>query len=167
MDGQGETIIDFICNKMKPRIFRKAIRECRWLTEAEVRKTWIEAGDEPNNTSGYVSCDIANKHSMLYPGLSRDTGGEILGLIQDGTFTRNIGNVGEYKNKTFTTTPVRGLIDSSSFAKDGLFCEYAYTLDLDENTLTVNGETLTFKRIKTLGVKDSIKEFKKLLNKDE
>jgi hypothetical protein len=31
----------------------------------------------------------------------------------------------------------------------------------------VNGATLTFKRITQLGVKDAIKEFKKLLKKDE
>jgi hypothetical protein len=64
-----------------------------------------------------VGMDVSNRHSREYPGLSRDTGAEILNLIQKGT--------------------VRELYDDTSFAGDSLFCEYAYVLDLDNKVLEI------------------------------
>ena len=52
----------------------------------------------------------------MYPSLSRDTGAKILDIIYDST--------GEVP-----------LIDNKSFLDDGLFCEYAYVINFDENAL--------------------------------
>jgi len=52
-----------------------------------------------------------------YPHLSRDAGGGILEMV--------------YKKKLL------GLTNSEEFAADGLFCEWAYVIDLDKRTLEV------------------------------
>ena len=139
LKGQGKTVIDFIAKKMKLAKFKKAIKECRWLTDAENRQTWVEAGDVPNNKSGMVNMEVADKHSAMYPGLSRDRGAQILTLIQDGTYTRTVRNekTRKFGEKKFTVEPVRGLVNSESFAADSLFCEYAYVLDLDKKMLEI------------------------------
>lgn len=56
--------------------------------------------------------------AKYYPELNRDTGGEILSLIL-------------FKNKTV-------LQNSLEFANDSLFCEWAYVIDLDQNTFEVH-----------------------------
>ncbi len=61
---------------------------------------------------------IAKQFSKNHPSLSRDTGGEILSLIQDS-------------NKPL---PVRVY---KEFAADSLFCEWAYVVDFDKNTFEV------------------------------
>lgn len=55
------------------------------------------------------------KTNVLRPELNRGTGAEILNLVMEGKATQ--------------------LFDQLSFASDGLFCEYAYVLDLDEDRL--------------------------------
>lgn len=69
-----------------------------------------------------------------YPHLSRDRGANILNLIHS------------------ESTKIDFLVDSSEFIKDGLFCEWAYIIDLDKNTLDVySGST---KPIKTYLISD-------------
>lgn len=55
---------------------------------------------------------------QLYPSMSRDTGGDILELIQESS----------------EPLPLRLDVD---FAADSLFCEYAYVVDFDKNTFEV------------------------------
>jgi hypothetical protein len=57
-----------------------------------------------------------------YPELSRDTSAELLPLILQSS---------EQNNR-----PIK-LINHIEFAKDSLFCEWAYVIDLDKNTLEV------------------------------
>ena len=63
---------------------------------------------------------IDKKHGTewkrYYPQLSRDVGSDILKMVYEGTTE---------------------LYDSSDFANDSLFCEYAYVIDLDNNVLEV------------------------------
>lgn len=56
--------------------------------------------------------------SALYPSLSRDTGSDIFGLIQNSN----------------EPVPVQLSI---KFAADSLFCEYAYVVDFDKGTFEV------------------------------
>lgn len=64
--------------------------------------------------------EIDSKHGAdwinIYPHLSRDVGGEILQAIMDGA---------------------KELKNSISFAGESLFCEYAYVIDLDNDTFEV------------------------------
>ena len=57
--------------------------------------------------------------------LSRDTGAGILQLVADAT----------------AEDPIQ-LVLQLDFVKDGLFCEYAYVLDLDKNVLEVYGGSI-------------------------
>jgi len=100
----------------------------------------IEAGDDPKNTSGMISMKVSENHSILYPNLSRDTGAKILRLIQDGVITRRVkikDTLSETDNKEFTYEPVRCLVNSKNFAGNSLFCEWAYVVDMDEETLEI------------------------------
>lgn len=78
----------------------------------------------------------------LYPSMSRDTGGDILELIQNAI------------------EPIPLSLDTE-FAADSLFCEYAYVVDFDKNTFEVfkgfnntplaEGERFTFLNDKAKG----------------
>lgn len=59
-----------------------------------------------------------------YPYLSRDTGADILNMI--------------------ARDEVKFLVLDKDFKDDGLFCEYWYELDLDKQTVTMNGQGFTF-----------------------
>lgn len=59
-----------------------------------------------------------------YPYLSRDAGADVLNMINEGK--------------------VKFLVLDPDFKDDGLFCEYWYELDLDKETITMNGRTWTF-----------------------
>jgi hypothetical protein len=118
LEGQGKTVMEFIKkNRSAAKLnkFRKAVDECKFLSETEAQKTWTDCGAVGGEDS--VTMAVADKHSALYPGLSRDTGAKILDLIRGGT--------------------VRGLVDSIDFALDSLFCEWAYVLDLDKEVLEI------------------------------
>lgn len=65
-------------------------------------------------TGGYAAYE---EFTRAHPELSRDTGADILQYIMD--------------------TPEPCLQLSTDFARDGLFCEWAYVVDLDTNTLEV------------------------------
>lgn len=63
--GQGATVLDFLRNKMSPRLFRKALRASRFLTPTELA---VLDGTDWTNT---------------HPQLSRDVGATILEKVQD------------------------------------------------------------------------------------
>jgi len=114
--GQGITILNFLREKYEPKKFREALKRCVFLTPEQVQNTWTQSGANPE--SSLVSLDIADKHTKVFPALSRDTGGKILELIQ------------ESENAI-------GLDNDVEFAKDSLFCEWAYVIDLDKGTFEV------------------------------
>ena len=61
----------------------------------------------------------ADKYHEAYPYHSRDVGAEILNLVANS------------KDEEIV------LVDSTSFAGNGVFCEWAYVIDLDKNQLEV------------------------------
>ncbi len=67
-------------------------------------------------------------YNKKYPFLSRDHGGAILQMIND------------YKGKKKIL-----LENSSDFKKDGLFCEYAYDIDLDKGKFIVQSGSKVLK----------------------
>lgn len=119
-EGQGETVVKFIEKRLLSPFglskFKKRIDKCAWITEADRKARWIEAGADAD--SDLVTMQVSQKHSELYPESSRDTGADVLDLI-------------------YKSTEGLKLTDSSDFAADSLFCEFAYVLDLDNETLEV------------------------------
>lgn len=70
---------------------------------------------------------VGDKWEDLYPHLSRDEGAGVLDLIHDGNVDFVAGN--------------------KDFLEDGLFCEFAYELDLDSEVVTVFESGNQFKEI--------------------
>ena len=111
----GETIFNFIRKNYDPERFAKAVDNCRVATEKGIDDLWVDCGAEPGADS--VSPGVSYKFTRKYPELSRDTGADILWLIQE--------RGGVY------------LKLEPEFGAESLFCEWAYVLDLDANRLEV------------------------------
>lgn len=99
LGGQGCMICEFLQERMDLDRFKVALDKCRFLTQSEI--------DELNKT------DWHSTHGYL----SRDTGANILDVIQD-----NDGVC---------------LVDQLNFAGDSLFCEWAYVVDMDNEILEI------------------------------
>ena len=114
--GQGTTALNFLKTKSLKK-FKKKLELVRFATkedEADLQKFMESIGV----TDGWMDMDQSGKFHQAYPLLTRDNGAEILTLIQNN------------KEPVFLT-------DSRDFAKDSLFCEWAYVIDLDKETFEV------------------------------
>jgi len=113
--GQGVDILNFLAS-MDRKLFESKVDLLSWITDDELQEQWRECG--ANDNSGFVTMEVADKHNLLYPENSRDTGAKLLGIIQDAD------------------RPIK-LVNQVKFAGDSLFCEWAYVIDLDKNVLEV------------------------------
>lgn len=113
--GQGVDILNFLTKEMDREVFESKLGLLSWATDAELHQQWEECGADG---SDLVSVDIDGVHNTLYPENSRDTGAGILSIIQN------------------LDRPSK-LVNQLEFAGDSLFCEWAYVIDLDKNTLEV------------------------------
>lgn len=105
--GQGSTVLEFLKTWNRP-VFEQKLRAITWLTQADA-----DALNEEIKAKG-----LQDKWQRLYPELSRDTGAEILEIVEKAQ-------------------PGIKLKNGTDFAGDSLMCEYAYVIDLDANTLEV------------------------------
>lgn len=112
IEGQGENILEFLkmCDLEK---FKERVSKCHFVTKQQLRQYYVDAGDKPDNKSGFVSLEVSNKLKEMHPALSRDIGAKVLELIY------NSENGAE-------------LFDSSDFS-DSCHCEFLYEIDLDKN----------------------------------
>jgi hypothetical protein len=134
IDGQGKWLAEYIHKNMKFRTLKSAMRKCKFVSDNIVEALWESAGA----VNGGATEDVSQKFKLKFPQFHRDIGYQIFRLIQDGVFTVNTMS----KDYKYTTTkhkvdPVRELTNSGDFSKDGLFCEYAYVLDMDKKVLEV------------------------------
>lgn len=113
--GVGLDVLKFARDKMNPAIFKKKLLALHEVTSDELKHLWKTVGADD---SGLVSLDISEKFKHKYPQLHRDCGADILDLVQNS-------EPGLMINKNL------------DFAADSLFCEWAYVIDLDKNTLEV------------------------------
>lgn len=100
--GQGATVLEFLKNYNRDR-FESKLRAASFMTNDELE------------SFGRVADTIGN-WQQKFPAMTRDTGADILELVQnspDGIKLRN----------------------SLGFAGDSLFCEFAYVIDLDNDNL--------------------------------
>ena len=113
-EGQGATCLVFLRDEMDEAKFREQLGKVHFGSKAEMNSLFEEFGADP---SGSISMDNYAKFKKAYQELHRDTAAEILKMIQDGK--------------------VRLLKNDLDFAADGLFCEWAYVIDLDKRTFEV------------------------------
>jgi len=112
-DGQGMTALTFLRDKMNLELFKDALRKSSYITQQEYNKLWEQLGVNPKD--GWVTMEDADAMKKAHPQFSRDTGAEILELVQSHPEGMK-------------------LQDQISFAADGLFCEWAWVVDLDAGT---------------------------------
>jgi hypothetical protein len=123
-DGQGVDILETlkgIIDAGEMENFKTKVRALRWLTKDEIEGL--------NDTK-----DWPEKH----PYLSRDTGGQILSAIQNGTI-----------DGKKMPSPIMGLVNRSDFMEDGLFCEGVFEVDLDAGTYTACGKSFPLSDLPT------------------
>lgn len=113
--GNGVEILEFLKN-MDRNHFENRLDDCVFISNDEIQKRWKECGADD---SGWVNMEISDKFKEKYPLLHRDTHpADALKMIHDST-----GKVELYND--------------IGFAKDGLYCEWAYVVDFDKNTFEV------------------------------
>ena len=118
--GQGLTIVKFFrdileSSPAKLALFKnKVLNNATFCASDEVSKLWEYVGVK----DGWATLDQADEFKKLHPTLHRDTGAEVLNII----------------NQSNATVPLENDIE---FVKNGLSCEWAYVIDLDKNKLEV------------------------------
>jgi hypothetical protein len=115
--GQGATILAFLSYGFDRDQFIAQLNRCTWITKKEFEELLIAA---TGKSDGWMTCDQADKFKELAPQLSRDTGAGILEIIAKHTGRKKLR-----------------LHNDVKFGKDSLFCEWAYSVDLDDNRFMV------------------------------
>lgn len=116
--GQGHAIVNFLRSKKRVEKLEKNLSKVLVVDDAkeiEIQNFYKEIG--ANN--GWMNMGQAAKYKERYPTLSRDLCAGILEFIHDT------------KDKEIWVR------DSSDFANDSLFCEWAYVIDLDNKVLEI------------------------------
>lgn len=106
-EGAGLAVLDFCRNITDPierAKFKDKVRKCSWWDEDEL-VTFMKRSNISN---------VSNWQS-IYPELSRNTGANILSLINGRSEGLKLKN-------------------DLDFAADSVFCEWAWVVDLDTNT---------------------------------
>ena len=118
-DGLGMDLAGFL-DGVNLDVLRQAIEKCVFVDRKTIEKYYKEAGHDgsPNG----VKLDVGDTFKAKHPLLDRDySGGKALEVI--------LGLV----NKK---GPIE-LSDQGDFARDSLFCEWAYVLDLDKEVIEI------------------------------
>lgn len=112
----GINILKFLRTMDKNKFIEK-LKNTKFITKQDYHNYWMELGIDIEKEK-LVDISTSNKFDKLHPTLSRDMGFNVLNFINESDDIVNLWN--DY-----------------TFAKDSLFCEWAYLINLDENTLEV------------------------------
>ena len=116
--GQGVGVLAYLATMNRQKLIA-ALDAAFEPDEAWLTQSYLEAGATlASLEAGFVSCEVSLKHKKNYPSLSRDTGSDVLALLQN------------------SSEPVPLQIDIS-FAANSLYCEWAYVIDFDKGTFEV------------------------------
>lgn len=132
--GQGNTIAAFLKAVDLPK-FKEQIQALGVYTEEEIKQAYIDAGAAPDGE--WISMEVADRVKEAHPALSRDHGAGILHLIHDGVVTK--------------------VLLKEDFKNDNIWCEYYYIIDLDKETVSMNGgKEYTFEEWKAEGLMEEL-----------
>lgn len=113
-DCQGITALAFVSKQMDEEKFRAQVDKCRFIDEAELNSLYEDVGVNIDN--GWITMDDSDRFAERYPNLQRDMGAEVFKWVQES----NLNEI-----------PMQ---DCMPFIRNGLSCEYAYLIDLDQRT---------------------------------
>jgi hypothetical protein len=114
--GAGTDILKFLRGEGNLETLRKRAGKLRFISPEELDKLLVRYGANPE--TGSIAYDDYGKFTKENPTLSRDTGADVLYYI------------------CASNDPIP-LENSEEFAKNGLFCEWVYVVDLDKNQFEV------------------------------
>lgn len=115
--GQGLTVLEFM-RAVNSKKFKDILKKVRFQTD-EDKEEVDQFLESIGSKDGWMTEEQAKLYRKRYPYFTRDHGAEILNLVY------------ESKDKEIV------LVNAENFAADGLFCEWAYVIDLDKNALEV------------------------------
>jgi hypothetical protein len=115
--GNGFKILEFLrtCNLDE---FKEKIKKVRFSTKKDEKKVDMFL-KSIGCKDGWMNMDQSDLYKKAYPYSSRDIGADILQIVNESEDTEIV------------------LQDTTKFAADSLFCEWAYLIDLDNNNLEV------------------------------
>ena len=119
LEGAGATIFDFLKNLIRNKNiekFKENVRNCIIIDRSKIRDYYLELGVDIDKTD-WIEYSISQEYAKRHPQLNRDLGADILRYIMNN-------GPQELKNE----------ID---FAKQSLFCEWGYLVNLDKETLEI------------------------------
>lgn len=114
LSGQGDSILKFF-HENDLETFRTKVDNCFFGTQEQIDEAYAPYTDG-NGWMTFEQSEAFQKSEFGH--LSRDTGANILNVIM-----KSEGPLMQ--------------VDNIDFAKDSLFCEYAYVIDLDKDILEV------------------------------
>lgn len=114
--GNGIRILTFLRNKKRVEKLRNKLSRVRFSTKADEDRVQ-KFLDGIGCSDGWMTMDQSALYQQEFPFLTRDLGAGILEAVANS------------KAKEIVLT------DSTDFAGDSLFCEWAYVVDLDKNLL--------------------------------
>jgi len=112
--GQGKEILEFL-RHVDLAEFKKKVKALRWVRKGMMEKVFREIGLPEEG--GWMTGEQAVVFGKKHPEWSRNTCAKILSLIME-------------RDKLY-------LKNSITFAGDGLFCVWAYVIDLDAEVFEV------------------------------
>ena len=138
-DGQGRTILNFLRTGFNKEKFISRLAKTFIATDADHDRMLVEAGGQPG--SEWINMEVSNRMRDLYPSIHRDTGGHILELIQEGQYaTQKFVHKGNsqwvHEDQIVKAADPIPLNDATEFEKDTLFCEWVWTINLDNDTFS-------------------------------
>ena len=117
--GNGLIVLEFLhSNLSNLDDFKKTLNKV-FFTNGNKEKEIKNFCESIGAKDGWMTGDQSKLYQEKYPYLTRDNGAKILEMIRDGE-----------EDEIWIT-------DSTDFAGDSLFCEWAYLIDLDKNVLEV------------------------------
>jgi hypothetical protein len=98
--------------------FKKKLEKCKFIDEAK-QKEIDEFFESIGCKDGWMTMEQAEKYHERYPLLTRDNGAQILEMINESD-----------ESECWVQ-------DSTNFAGDSLFCEWAYVIDYDKGNFEI------------------------------
>ena len=118
-DGQGITILTFLQDTSNIKKLKQIIPNIRFEKEQDI-KDKKEFAKSLGSTNGCLNYKQAALYDIQYPLENPNLGAGVLNKLLEYNISSEII-----------------LVNSESFAQESLFCQWAYVIDLDKNTLEV------------------------------